>query len=134
MFKQIKNNKGFTLVEVIVVAVIVLILAAVAIPLYNGYIRDSRQSTVSNAAVAIANGLGAMRQSYGDAATYNLSGGSPAVTVNRTLYMGRTGETSLNSLVIPQGLTVVIDGNATAGGSVVVSHGQSASVSHTAFW
>ena len=62
MTKLLKNNKGFTLVEVIVVAVIVLILAAVAIPLYNGYIRDSRQASLENAGGAIASALGAARQ------------------------------------------------------------------------
>jgi len=54
MTKLLKNNKGFTLVEVIVVAVIVLILAAVAIPLYNGYVRDSREAAAENIAGSIA--------------------------------------------------------------------------------
>jgi prepilin-type N-terminal cleavage/methylation domain-containing protein len=54
MQKYLKNNKGFTLVEVIVVAVIVLVLAAVAIPLYNGYIQDSRANVASNSAASIA--------------------------------------------------------------------------------
>jgi prepilin-type N-terminal cleavage/methylation domain-containing protein len=63
MQKYLRNNKGFTLVEVIVVAVIVLILAAVAIPLYNGYIRDSRASTASSVAGTIASAMGACIQS-----------------------------------------------------------------------
>ena len=77
MTKLFKNNKGFTLVEVIVVAVIVLILAAVAIPLYNGYIQDSRQSTVENAAVAIASAFGAAIQTDGqiDGKAANAAGG-----------------------------------------------------------
>lgn len=45
-----KNQKGFTLVEVIVVAVIVAVLAAVAIPLYIGYINDSNRQAAQNAA------------------------------------------------------------------------------------
>jgi type IV pilus assembly protein PilE len=49
-----KNEQGFTLVEVIVVAVIVAVLAAVAIPLYNGYIRDSRTNVCQNNAATIA--------------------------------------------------------------------------------
>lgn len=38
-----KNNKGFTLVEVVVVLVILAILAAVAVPALTGYIKDSKE-------------------------------------------------------------------------------------------
>jgi len=62
MQKYLTNNKGFTLVEVIVVAVIVLILAAVAIPLYNGYIDDSRMSVAENTAASMANAIVAANQ------------------------------------------------------------------------
>jgi len=48
------QNAGFTIVEVIVVAAIVAILAAVAIPIYTGFIRDSRQEAVSNLAQTAA--------------------------------------------------------------------------------
>jgi type IV pilus assembly protein PilA len=54
-----KNEQGFTLVEVIVVAVIVAVLAAVAIPLYNGYIRDSRTNVCQNTAGECAAALSA---------------------------------------------------------------------------
>jgi prepilin-type N-terminal cleavage/methylation domain-containing protein len=58
-----KNNKGFTLVEVIVVSVIVAVLAAVAIPLYIGYINDSAQNQANNEAAgfvtAVSNALNA---------------------------------------------------------------------------
>ncbi|MCL2182933.1 MAG: prepilin-type N-terminal cleavage/methylation domain-containing protein [Chitinispirillia bacterium] len=50
---KIRKN-GFTLVEVIVVAVIVLILAAVAIPMYNGFVRQARLDTVNNLAETAA--------------------------------------------------------------------------------
>ena len=49
-----KNQKGFTLIEVIVVAVIVAILAAVAIPIYNAYVNSSRQNVVNNTAGSLA--------------------------------------------------------------------------------
>ena len=49
-----KNNTAFTLIEVIVVAVIVAILAAVAIPIYNGYVKNTRQNIVDNTAGSAA--------------------------------------------------------------------------------
>jgi type IV pilus assembly protein PilE len=48
------NTKGFTLVEVIVVAVIVAVLALVAIQLYQGYVKESRQNTAENLAASAA--------------------------------------------------------------------------------
>lgn len=38
MFAKVKNKKGFTLVELIVVLVILAILAALLIPALTGYI------------------------------------------------------------------------------------------------
>lgn len=53
------KNKGFTLVEVIVVSVIVAVLAAVAIPLYIGYVDDARQSAANNEAQNFATAVSA---------------------------------------------------------------------------
>lgn len=49
-----RSSKGFTLVEVIVVAVIVAVLALVAIQLYRGYVTESRQNTAENLAASAA--------------------------------------------------------------------------------
>jgi prepilin-type N-terminal cleavage/methylation domain-containing protein len=45
-----KRQSGFTMVEVIVTAVIIAVLAAVAIPIYAKYIDNQRQETVDNLA------------------------------------------------------------------------------------
>jgi prepilin-type N-terminal cleavage/methylation domain-containing protein len=59
----IHSNKqsGFTLVEVIVVAVIVAILAGVSVPLYLGYINSSRTNQATNAAGSAASFVNACR-------------------------------------------------------------------------
>jgi prepilin-type N-terminal cleavage/methylation domain-containing protein len=52
--EPMKNQKGFTLVEAIVVAVIVAVLAVTAVMLYQGYITEARQNTVNNLAETAA--------------------------------------------------------------------------------
>jgi len=51
------NTKGFTLVELVVVVVVVGILATLAIPLYTGYIAKSQQSEVKSNLGAIYVGM-----------------------------------------------------------------------------
>jgi type IV pilus assembly protein PilA len=66
--KNLKKQQGFTLVEVIVVAIIVAALAAVAIPLYNGYVTSSRNNAAANAAGSVASFMGACINQGGSAA------------------------------------------------------------------
>jgi prepilin-type N-terminal cleavage/methylation domain-containing protein len=49
-----RYSGGFTLTEILVVSVIVAILSAVAIPVYNGYVKDQRIDAVKNLASAAA--------------------------------------------------------------------------------
>lgn len=46
IFKKLKNKKGFTLVELIVVLVILAILAALLVPALTGYIDKANQEKV----------------------------------------------------------------------------------------
>jgi type IV pilus assembly protein PilA len=51
---MMKNQQAFSLIEAIVVAVIMGILAAISVPMYAGFIRDQQQSTVDNLAETAA--------------------------------------------------------------------------------
>jgi len=64
-------RRGFTLIEVIIAAVIVLILSAVAIPMYGGFIKDARQDAVNELAETAA----AAANSY-----WRKTGGVPKIT------------------------------------------------------
>jgi len=44
MIRSMKNRRGFTMLELMVVVIIVAVLAAVAVPLYTGYIKKARVS------------------------------------------------------------------------------------------
>jgi prepilin-type N-terminal cleavage/methylation domain-containing protein len=65
------KNRGFTMVEVIVVGVIVAILAAVAIPTYTNYLNSTKQNAVDNLAQTAA----AAANSF-----YRRTGSNPAVS------------------------------------------------------
>ncbi|NQU77578.1 prepilin-type N-terminal cleavage/methylation domain-containing protein [Candidatus Falkowbacteria bacterium] len=62
-----KKNKGFTLVELLVVVIIVGILAAVAIPMYQG---ATDRSKASEAVVALGTIRSALRVYYAEHAVY----------------------------------------------------------------
>ena len=54
MLRKVKNKKGFTLIELMIVVAIVGILAAIAIPAYLDYTKKAKMSEVLNAFDAIA--------------------------------------------------------------------------------
>lgn len=50
---MLRNPKGFTLMELMVVIVIVAILAAVAVPLYINYVKDAQRTEAKGAIGAV---------------------------------------------------------------------------------
>ena len=77
MKKTKKNNAGFTLVELMVVAVIVAILAAVAIPLMTA---NKKRAMATEAEAALGTCRTAFRAMYAQTSAYNvdLDGGAIA--------------------------------------------------------
>lgn len=75
------NNKGFTLVELIVVLVILAILAAILVPALLGYIDKAREKQITtNAEAAYVAAQATMTERYGKNNTTQLTGGSNAAT------------------------------------------------------
>lgn len=75
MRKQQQKQKGFTLVEVIVVSVIVAALAAVAIGVYTTYVNDARENAARNAGSSLSGFCAACENTGGTVAdTANAKG------------------------------------------------------------
>jgi prepilin-type N-terminal cleavage/methylation domain-containing protein len=115
-----KNDKGFTLVEVIVVSVIVAVLAAVAIPLYIGYINDAAINQASNEAAnfatAMSNGRNAQATAVsGFAATIDAT--NNPVTLVWTMPTTWQGGTA-PKYTVQKGIKLYTTGTATDTGSV----------------
>ena len=54
---RMREREGFTLIELMIVVAIIGILAAIAIPAYNDYVKRAKMSEVVSAFDAIATGL-----------------------------------------------------------------------------
>jgi type IV pilus assembly protein PilA len=65
MLKKIRNKKGFTLIELMIVVAIVGILAAIAIPAYIDYTIKAKISEVANAFDALATAASEYHASMG---------------------------------------------------------------------
>ena len=65
-----RNEKGFTLMELMVVIVIVAILAAVAVPLYINYVRDAQRTEARGAIAAIVTAEQVHLQRFGTYLAY----------------------------------------------------------------
>lgn len=97
-------QKGFTLVEVIVVAVIVAALAGVAVPVYLGYVSSSRTNAATNAAGAVASFLGSCRNSAGTC-TFG-PGSTDAVAGTVLTCAGVPGAPTAPTITVPAGISI----------------------------
>ncbi len=99
------DNKGFTLVEVIVVAVIVAILAVSSVQLYIGYVNDARKQVLEGVAGNAATFLNAARNLDTDISAFTTP------LLDSDAWVTKMGGGDSSTFAPPQGITVVISGN-----------------------
>ena len=127
-------KKGFTLIEVLVVAVIVAILAAVAIPAYTAYIKSTKLDVDKNIAATIVS----------SAAVYYSKYPTATMVYSKAGYdIGMMGWPSDMDVQVPQGYIVgdISGGEVTieywpddSGAEVLVGDGVDANGAWTVVW
>ena len=69
---KMKNQKGFSLIELLVVVVIIAILAAIAVPIYMSYVNKARATEAQSAIAAIRSSYRVYYQTYGTTEGYSI--------------------------------------------------------------
>lgn len=112
------NQKGFTLIELMIVVAIIGILAAIALPAYQNYTQKARFTEVVNATAAAKSAVEvcAQTQNGADAAAVlaNCDGGGAGIPTNVTAAAGVVGLATTNGVIVATKATdASITGNGT---------------------
>lgn len=108
MFKKLKEKKGFTLVELIVVLVILAILAALLIPALTGYIDKAKNKDIiaeTRQTVMAAQTLVDEAYAKADvgADTVKVDGENEAVKVSEIAKLAEVTATNIKSVTVDHG-------------------------------
>ena len=118
-----KNNKGFTLAELLIVVAIIAVLVAIAIPIFTSQLENAREATDA------AN----IRSAYAEVVAAGLS--DPASTYTKTVVLKQQDKTKWNndalavetiagvtisSIPLDADVSVVYTGTTTGAGTVTI--------------
>jgi len=109
---MLKNQKGFTLMELMVVIVIVAILAAVAVPLYVNYVKDAQRTEAKAAIGAVITAEQTYYQVNGKYATDTFTPNAAGQVLNCDLTDALNNWTIAVTTADVNGFTVVATGKA----------------------
>ena len=101
LFKEKKKTRGFTLIELVVVMIIIGILAMVVIPRFADLTLQAKMSATQG---LLGNIRSAVHMAYGDSIA---SGGAPAFPASITVAQFADGRLPVNKVTGNDGVTVV---------------------------